>query len=210
MRRTLDIVLALLLLLILSPMMAVAAAAIVLETGRPIVFSQIRAGRQGSPFRIYKLRTLRSGPKDEHVPSAYTTQVGRILRRYAIDELPQLWNVVRGDMSLVGPRPILMPEARGYDGRQRRRLEVRPGLTGWAQIHGRNALTWHERVALDLWYVENRSLSLDLRVLLRTPWVLFSGLGVYGPGTQDPDTVAVMETSSSATPDSRTSRSQPQ
>lgn len=191
MKRLLDICLALTLGLLALPLLAVCVVAIWWETGRPVFFTQQRAGRHGEPFRIYKLRTLHTGDHDPTRPKAHQTAVGCWLRRYAIDELPQLWNVLRGDMSVVGPRPILMPEARAYDDRQRRRLDVRPGLTGWAQIHGRNELPWTERIRHDLWYVENRSLRLDLAILWKTPMVLLRGRGVYGPGNQDPDAADV-------------------
>lgn len=174
-------------LVLASPLLALIALLIVLEDGRPVFFSQMRAGRAGQPFRAYKFRTLYTGEHDPLDPLSHATAVGTVLRRHALDEIPQLWNVVRGEMSIVGPRPIYPAEARGYDARQRKRLRVRPGLTGWAQIHGRNDLSWHERVALDVWYVEHRSLALDLRILWRTPAVMLSGEGAYGPGNQDPD-----------------------
>lgn len=180
-KRTVDALGALLLLMGLFPLLAGAAVAIWLVDGRPIFFSQSRIGRNGVPFRIVKLRTLKTGPKDPTRPAAHTTRIGPFLRRWAIDELPQLWNVLWGDMSLVGPRPALPEQGRTYGPRERIRLRVRPGLTGWAQIHGRNALSWPERIDHDLWYVRNRHLGIDLFILARTPAILIRGIGVYGP-----------------------------
>lgn len=185
-KRLLDIGAALFLLVALAPLLVVIAALIWLDDGRPIFFSQLRAGQQGHPFRLYKFRTL---PPDS--PAVVTpsdpTRMGRLLRRWALDELPQLWNVLRGEMSLVGPRPILPEEASHYTPRQQQRLSVPPGLTGWAQIHGRNALPWHKRIEYDLWYVRHQSLWIDLRILLSTPGALLKGDGVYGPGNHDPN-----------------------
>lgn len=184
--RAFDLVSASLLFVLFAPLLALAGLAIYLETGRPLLFTQPRAGQDGDPFRIYKLRTLHTGEHDATVPSAHTTAVGRVLRRWALDELPQLWNVLRGDMSLVGPRPVPLDHLDTYGDYERIRLRVRPGLTGWAQIHGRNALSWPERIDLDVWYVQNRSLALDCWILLRTPIVLMRGRGVYGSGGRNP------------------------
>ncbi|MFB6274120.1 MAG: sugar transferase [Salinibacter sp.] len=194
-KRAFDLVFASALLLTSAPLLAAAAVAVYIDTGRPIFFVQKRAGRHGRPFPIFKLRTLRTNTDDDPSPTTDATAVGKVLRRWAIDELPQLWNVLRGDMSIIGPRPVLLPEARGYDDRRRRRLAVRPGLTGWAQIHGRNALHWHERVELDLWYVDHATLWTDLKILLYTPVILLSATGVRGPGTQDPTTTDVQQRS---------------
>ena len=185
-KRLFDLVSASVLLLAAAPILALAVLAIYLESGRPVVFVQTRVGQSGRPFCLYKLRSLPTGPRDatEHTPEPLA--VGRWLRRWALDELPQLWNVLRGEMSLVGPRPILPSEAAGYNDRQRRRLNVRPGLTGWAQIHGRNALPWAERIEYDLWYVEHAGPWTDLKILFYTPVVLVSGKGVRGPGDRDP------------------------
>ena len=200
-KRAFDVASASLLLVACAPLLAVAVIAIYIDMGRPIFFVQKRAGRHGRPFRILKLRTLcaKEDDKESAPPSPIldATAVGRVLRRWAIDELPQLWNVLRGDMNIIGPRPVLLPEARGYDDRQRDRLTVRPGLTGWAQIHGRNALPWHERVELDLWYVNHATVWTDLKILLYTPVVLLTGTGVVGPGTQDPSTDEVRSQSTS-------------
>lgn len=177
----LDCIGAAVLLLLLSPILLAVAAAILLIDGRPIFFTQQRAGKQGEPFRIYKFRTLRLGPKDPLRPGAHCTRTGAFLRRWALDELPQLWNIVMGEMSVVGPRPTLLDQAYRYNAFEKQRLRVRPGLTGWAQVNGRNALSWPERIELDVWYVEKRSFWLDLGIMLRTPFVLMRGKGVYGP-----------------------------
>jgi lipopolysaccharide/colanic/teichoic acid biosynthesis glycosyltransferase len=125
-------------------------------------------------------------PDDPSRAAAHATRSGRFLRRWALDEVPQLWNVLRGEMALVGPRPPLIDDLRQYGSRERTRLEVRPGLTGWAQVHGRNALPWQDRIEHDRWYVQNRSLLLDLRILARTPLVLVRGRGVYGDNGRNP------------------------
>ncbi len=168
-------------LAIASPVLALAAAAIKLEGGGPVLYRQRRVGLQGQEFELVKLRTMDVGA--EHKGAGYAvsegdpriTRVGRLLRRLSIDEIPQLWNVVRGEMSLIGPRPTLAYQVERYTPRQRRRLEVRPGVTGWAQIHGRARLPWDERIELDVWYVEHRSPWVDLKILARTPRALFAG-----------------------------------
>ncbi len=186
-KRLLDAVLAALLLALGLPLLALLALAVAVEGGGPVLFRQTRAGRGGQPFEILKFRTLRPGGHDPDDPAAHVTRVGRFLRRWGLDELPQLWNVLRGQMSLVGPRPTLPEQAAAYDARERRRLTVRPGLTGWAQIHGRNALSWPERIRLDLWYVDHLSFRLDVQILLRTPRLLWSGRGLYGADGRNPD-----------------------
>jgi lipopolysaccharide/colanic/teichoic acid biosynthesis glycosyltransferase len=178
--RLFDIAAATLLGSVLLPLGVAIAVAIRVEDGGPVFFSQQRGGKDGEAFRLWKFRSLQTGPKDAERPGDYVTRVGRFLRRWGLDELPQLWNVIRGDMSLVGPRPAPLDQIDAYGHRERIRLQVRPGLTGWAQIHGRNAIPWSERIEYDLWYVENRSLALDLRILFRTPIVLWTGRGVYG------------------------------
>ena len=172
-------------LVILSPLLALIAGVIVLLDGRPVIFTQQRAGQHGQPFCIYKFRTLRLGPKDPERPSAHCTRTGGFLRRWALDELPQLWNIVHGDMSVIGPRPTLLNQVRRYGAFERTRLQVKPGLTGWAQIHGRNALSWPDRIRLDVWYVEHQSLWVDAKILLHTPRVLWRGTGVYGPADRN-------------------------
>jgi lipopolysaccharide/colanic/teichoic acid biosynthesis glycosyltransferase len=179
--RVLDATIAGLGLVIGSPALAVAAAAIKLEDGGPVLYRQRRVGLNGEEFELVKLRTMQVGA--EHTGAGYAvnegdpriTRVGRLLRRLSVDEIPQLWNVVRGDMSLIGPRPTLAYQVERYTPRQRRRLEVKPGITGWAQIHGRARLPWDERIELDVWYVEHRSPWLDLKILARTPAALFAG-----------------------------------
>lgn len=185
-KRALDLVGASLLLVGLSPLLALVAACIWWDDGGPIFFIQTRAGQYGEPFRIVKFRTLTAEPNDPTHPSEHLTQTGPLLRRWALDELPQLWNVLRGDMSFVGPRPTLLTQTEQYGPHEATRLRVRPGLTGWAQIHGRNALSWPERIDLDVWYVKNRCLRLDLSILLQTPEVLIRGIGVYGPQQRNP------------------------
>jgi lipopolysaccharide/colanic/teichoic acid biosynthesis glycosyltransferase len=164
-----------------SPVLAAAAAAIKLDDGGPVFYRQRRVGQDGEEFELMKLRTMVVGAEQQgagfavNVGDPRITRVGRLLRRLSIDELPQLWNVVRGDMSLIGPRPTLAYQVERYTPRQRRRLEVKPGITGWAQIHGRAALPWEDRIELDVWYVENRSPRVDLKILLRTPRALLAG-----------------------------------
>jgi lipopolysaccharide/colanic/teichoic acid biosynthesis glycosyltransferase len=164
-----------------SPVLAAAVVAIKLDDGGPIFYRQRRVGRDGREFELVKLRTMVVGAERQgagyavNVGDPRITRAGRLLRRLSIDELPQLWNVVRGDMSLIGPRPTLAYQVERYTPRQRRRLEVKPGITGWAQIHGRAALPWEERIELDVWYVENRSPRVDLKILLRTPRALLGG-----------------------------------
>ena len=181
MNRTLDVAGSALGLVISSPVLAVAAVAIKLEDGGPVLYRQRRVGLHGQEFDLLKLRTMVVGAETQGAGWAVNrgdpriTRVGRVLRRLSLDELPQFWNVLRGDMSLIGPRPTLAYQVEQYTPRQRRRLEVKPGLTGWAQIHGRASLPWDERIELDLWYVENRSAWLDLKILLRTPVALFRG-----------------------------------
>ena len=181
MNRALDVFGAGLGLALASPVLGAAALAIKLEDGGPVLYRQRRVGRQGADFELLKLRTMVVGAEARGAGFAVDrgdpriTRVGRVLRRLSIDELPQLWNVVRGEMSLIGPRPTLRYQVERYTERQRRRLDVKPGITGWAQIHGRARLPWDERIELDVWYVENRSAWLDLRILLRTPLALFAG-----------------------------------
>lgn len=170
-KRLLDIVLAILGLVALAPVMAVIAIALRLHLGAPILFLQERPGLGGVSFRPYKFRTMKElrGPEGELLPdSQRLTPLGRFLRSASLDELPELLNVLRGDMSLVGPRPLLSEYLELYSPEQARRHSVRPGITGWAQVNGRNALTWNERFELDLWYIQNRSMSLDLKILLLT------------------------------------------
>ncbi len=181
MNRALDVAIAGVGLVVASPFLAAAAVATKLGDGGPVLYRQTRVGRNGEDFEMLKLRTMVIGAERMGAGPAVDagdsriTRVGSFLRRSSIDELPQLWNVLRGDMSVVGPRPTFRYQVEQYDERQLRRLEVRPGLTGWAQVNGRAALSWPERIELDVWYVDNRSPRVDLSILLRTPLVLFRG-----------------------------------
>ncbi len=181
MNRVADVAVAGLGLVLTSPLLAAAAVAIKLDDGGPVLYRQTRVGKDGEDFELLNLRSMSVGA--EHVGAGFAvdrgdsriTRVGRVLRRTSVDELPQLWNVLRGDMSVIGPRPTLRYQVDRYSDRQRRRLEVRPGLTGWAQVNGRATLSWDERIELDVWYVEHRSAPVDLKILLRTPLALFGG-----------------------------------
>ena len=184
-KRAIDIVGAAAGLALAAPLLAIAAWAIKREDGGPVLFRQMRLGRDAKQFEILKLRTMTVDAekvRSDGVVEAgdpRITRIGDLLRRTAIDELPQLWHVLTGDMSLVGPRPVPVPHLERYDERQKRRLEVKPGLTGWAQIHGRASLPWPERLELDVWYVEHRSLVLDAKILARTAGVLLRRDVVY-------------------------------
>jgi sugar transferase EpsL len=185
MKRLIDLVLTLPLALLALPAMAVVAVLIRLRLGAPVLFRQVRPGRGGVPFTLYKFRTMRDFREADGRPRSDAerlTPLGRMLRSTSLDELPELWNVIRGDMSLVGPRPLRMEYLPLYSDRQRRRHEVRPGITGWAQINGRNAIAWEKRLEMDVWYVEHRTLMLDLRILARTVGVVVRCGGVSAPG----------------------------
>lgn len=181
MKRAVDLAGAALALVLASPLLLLAALAISLDDRGPVLYRQRRVGRHGEEFGLLKLRTMVVGAEAQgtglavNEGDARITRAGRVLRRLSLDELPQLWNVVRGEMSLVGPRPTLAYQVERYTPRQRRRLEVKPGITGWAQVQGRARLPWDERIELDVWYVEHCSLWLDLRILARTPVALFTG-----------------------------------
>jgi lipopolysaccharide/colanic/teichoic acid biosynthesis glycosyltransferase len=183
--RPLDIALAAVLLVVTAPLLALAALAIKLESHGPVFYRQRRVGKHGRPFELLKLRTMVPGAEAMGAGiyvlegDARITRVGRLLRRFSLDELPNLVNVLRGDLAIVGPRPTVQQQVDRYTERQRRRLDVKPGITGWAQINGRTSLPWPERIELDVWYVEHRSLRLDLRILARTARMLASGHGLY-------------------------------
>ena len=168
-------------LAVASPVLALAALAVKLTSRGPALYRQTRVGKDGTDFELLKLRTMVVGAETQGAGFAVDrgdsriTPVGRVLRRLSLDELPQLWNVVRGEMSIIGPRPTLRYQVERYTPRQRRRLEVKPGITGWAQVHGRATLPWAERIELDVWYVEHRSPLLDAKILARTPFALFGG-----------------------------------
>jgi lipopolysaccharide/colanic/teichoic acid biosynthesis glycosyltransferase len=184
-QRLLDLAIGVPVALVTAPVVAVLALLIRLESSGHPIYTQTRVGKDGELFPIYKLRTMVRGAEftgaglaiqegDERI-----TRIGAFLRRYSLDELPNLWNVLRGEMSIVGPRPTLAVQVEQYTERQRGRLAVRPGITGWAQINGRASLPWPERIELDLWYVEHRSMWLDLRILARTLRMVFRGEGIY-------------------------------
>jgi sugar transferase EpsL len=184
-KRVLDILIALTALLILSPVLLCLALMIRLSQGAPVFFRQVRPGKDGKPFTIYKFRTMsdrrdlsgRVLPDDERL-----TRLGRFLRSTSLDELPELVNVLKGEMSIVGPRPLLMQYLDRYTPEQMRRHEVKPGITGWAQVNGRNAVTWEDKFKFDVWYVDNQSPSLDLRIIALTVWKILKREGISQPG----------------------------
>jgi lipopolysaccharide/colanic/teichoic acid biosynthesis glycosyltransferase len=184
-KRALDLAIAFPAVILTAPVIALLAAAIRLESPGHPIYTQTRVGRGGRLFQIYKLRTMVRGAEFTGAGLAIQegddriTRMGRFLRRYSLDELPNLWNVLRGEMSIVGPRPTIPVQVQQYTERQRGRLAVKPGITGWAQINGRASLPWSERIELDLWYVEHRSLALDLKILARTVGLVVSGRGLY-------------------------------
>jgi lipopolysaccharide/colanic/teichoic acid biosynthesis glycosyltransferase len=184
-RRAIDVVIAAAGVLVTAPMLGLFALAIRLESRGHPIYRQTRVGRDGRTFSIYKLRTMVSGAEFTGAGLAINqgddriTWVGRFLRRYSLDELPNLWNVLRGEMSVVGPRPTVQVQVQQYTERERGRLAVKPGITGWAQVNGRASLPWPERIELDLWYVEHRTLKLDLEIMARTIRMVFSGHGLY-------------------------------
>jgi lipopolysaccharide/colanic/teichoic acid biosynthesis glycosyltransferase len=186
--RAADVALAGVALAASSPVLAAAALAVRLAERGPVLYRQRRVGKDGVEFELLKLRTMVVGAEGQGAGFAVDegdpriTRVGRVLRRLSIDELPQLWNVVRGEMSVIGPRPTLRYQVERYTPRQARRLEVKPGITGWAQVHGRARLPWDERIELDVWYVEHRSALLDLKILAKTPFALFGGTYKGGTG----------------------------
>jgi lipopolysaccharide/colanic/teichoic acid biosynthesis glycosyltransferase len=179
--RALDVTIAGAGLVVASPFLAVSALAVKLGDRGPVLYRQTRVGKDGVDFDLLKLRTMVVGAETQGAGyavdrgDARITRAGRVLRRLSLDELPQLWNVVRGDMSIIGPRPTLRYQVDQYDAEQMHRLDVKPGITGWAQIHGRASLPWAERIELDLWYVRHRDWKTDLLILLRTPLALLGG-----------------------------------
>ncbi|HWG73770.1 MAG TPA: sugar transferase [Acidimicrobiales bacterium] len=166
----------------LAPVLAVVAVVVRACDGRPVLFAHERAGLGGRPFRVFKFRTMRAARHVGEPDETRITPVGRVLRRSSLDELPSLWNVIRGDMNLVGPRPLPMAYNAAYTPEQARRLEVKPGLTGPVQVQGRNSLTWEQKFALDIWYVEHRSWRVDVALLLRTPLAVLTGRGISHAG----------------------------
>ena len=185
MKRLLDVLIAALALVLVSPLMAVTALLVAVFLGSPVIFRQSRPGLHGRPFTMYKFRTMTNAKaaNGTALPDVERlTALGRFLRRTSLDELPELVNVLRGDMSLVGPRPLLMEYLPLYTPEQNRRHIVRPGITGWAQINGRNAATWEQKFACDIWYVDNQSFLLDMKILLATVRKVIGGEGVSEPG----------------------------
>jgi lipopolysaccharide/colanic/teichoic acid biosynthesis glycosyltransferase len=184
-RRAVDIAVSALALIVSAPVLALAALAIRLESRGPVIYSQRRAGLNGRAFDVIKLRTMVDGA--EHIGAGLAidaddpriTRVGAFLRRSSLDELPNLLNVLRGEMSIIGPRPTLPAQVEQYTPRQRGRLQIKPGITGWAQVNGRASISWDERIELDLYYIDHRSLSLDLRILWRTVAMVLGGSGLY-------------------------------
>jgi lipopolysaccharide/colanic/teichoic acid biosynthesis glycosyltransferase len=184
-KRALDLLLGGIGCVVSAPLIALAALAIRLESPGHPIYRQTRVGRDGRPFEIYKLRTMVKGAEFTGAGLAIQegddriTRVGAFLRRTSLDELPNLWNVVRGEMSIVGPRPTIQVQVDQYTERQRGRLKVKPGITGWAQVNGRASLPWSERIELDLWYVEHCSFALDMKILARTVTMVLRGEGLY-------------------------------
>ena len=197
-RRAVDVLAAASALALASPVIAAAIVAIRLETHGPAIYRQRRVGLDGAEFDVLKLRTMVVGAEQigaglaVDVGDARITRVGALLRRSSLDELPNLWNVLRGEMSLIGPRPTVPEQVAVYTERQRKRLSVKPGITGWAQVNGRASVPWSERIELDLYYIEHRSLALDARILARTARALLHGGGLYyrgaGGGWDGPET----------------------
>jgi len=184
MPRAFDIAIAAIALVLLSPLLLIAAIAIKLGSRGPVVYRQRRVGHHGEEFEMLKLRTMVEGSDPVGVGTVVTrddprvTRAGRALRRTSLDEIPNLLNVLRGEMAIVGPRPTIPAQVKDYSPRQRRRHEVRPGITGWAQVRGRAGIPWEERIELDLWYVDHRSARLDARILANTAWLLVTGHGL--------------------------------
>lgn len=187
MRRTTDVVVVLVTGLLLLPVAAVVALAVLLTLGRPVLFRQQRPGRGGELFTMVKFRTMAPETAPGQSDEERTPRPGHVIRACSLDELPQLWNILRGDMSIIGPRPGLPEQVDHYSDRQRGRLAVRPGLTGWAQVNGRNSIGWPERIELDLWYIAHRSVALDLRILVLTALRVVRGNGVLGQGGVNPE-----------------------
>jgi len=184
-KRLLDLALTLPGLVLISPILAAVTLAAWATQGRPLLFRQVRPGYRTEPITLYKFRTMREAydSKGQPLPDAQRlTGVGRFLRSFSLDELPELWNVLRGEMSLVGPRPLLLQYLERYTPAQARRHEVLPGMAGWAQVNGRNAITWEEKFRLDVWYVDHWSLWLDVRILLLTLWKVLKREGISQPG----------------------------
>lgn len=185
MKRAVDVIVAVLALVVLAVPMLAIAGVVLIFLGRPVLFTQLRPGRDGAPFRMVKFRTMRDATDAQGHPlpdEMRLTRLGQVLRATSLDELPELWNVLRGDMSIVGPRPLLTEYLPLYTPRQARRHEVRPGITGWAQVNGRNSLSWEEKFELDVWYVDHLSTWLDLKIIALTVWKTLSRDGISQQG----------------------------
>ncbi len=184
-KRLFDLIAASVALVVLSPLILLLGILVLVAFGPPVIFRQLRPGYRGRPFLIYKFRTMREvcDPQGNPLPdAARLTGLGRFLRSFSLDEIPELINILRGEMSIVGPRPLLMDYLPRYNARQMRRHEVYPGLTGWAQVNGRNAIDWESRFELDVWYVDHRSFLLDLKIIWLTLWAVFRRQGIAQPG----------------------------
>jgi len=184
-KRALDLIVSLSLLVLAAPVMVLTALAVRVSLGRPVLFRQVRPGKNEKLFSVYKYRTMNEARDAEGklLPDAQRlTPVGRFIRSASLDELPQVWNVLRGEMSLVGPRPLLVEYLPLYNDEQRRRHLVKPGITGWAQINGRNDLSWEEKFQLDVWYVDHWSFVLDLKIIVRTAWKVLRREGISKTG----------------------------
>jgi lipopolysaccharide/colanic/teichoic acid biosynthesis glycosyltransferase len=184
-KRSFDLIIASILLVLFAPLLALVAIAVRIALGSPVLFRQTRPGLGGRPFTLVKFRTMRDAVDARGQPlddAQRLTPFGQFLRATSLDELPELWNVVRGQMSLVGPRPLLMEYLPRYSATERRRHDVRPGITGWAQVNGRNASSWSERFSQDVWYVDHQSFLLDVRILGRTVRQVFVAEGIAQPG----------------------------
>lgn len=186
MRRVVDVLVASVALMVASPVLFALGAAVRASLGSPVLFRQTRSGLYGREFTILKFRTMHPPAYEDQPDSERTPPIGSLLRATSLDELPELFNVLRGDMSLIGPRPTLPEQVARYSPRQRRRLDIRPGLTGWAQVNGRNLLSWPERIELDLWYLDHRSVWLDLRIVAKTVIKLLRVEGITGEGGVNP------------------------
>ena len=182
MKRIFDILVAGVTLILLSGLLILLSIIIKIKLGSPVIFKQLRPGLNGRPFILYKFRSMLNSENDLETDEIRMTKFGSLLRRTSLDELPTLWNVVKGDMSLVGPRPLLMEYLDLYTEEQNRRHNVRPGITGWAQVNGRNAISWEEKFKLDIWYVDNQSFCLDIKILLMTIVSVFKPSGITQEG----------------------------
>ena len=185
MKRSIDLALSLMAIVLLSPILLLLVWQVRRKLGRPVIFRQLRPGLHGQPFELLKFRTManKRDAKGNSLPDSERLQgFGKLLRSTSLDELPELWNVLKGEMSLVGPRPLLMEYMDLYSAEQARRHDVRPGITGWAQVNGRNALSWEEKFTLDVWYVDNKSMILDIKVLFRTIMSVFRRDGISAEG----------------------------